>query len=153
MEATEQTVEIQKPSGIIPRAERTITYMIDNQQYIYRGVVSLSLIFNFIAMFGLIKLVTLFDASSFMYGTYGVGIFYPLLTVPLAMITAIIARKRLNERDPRGVTYFAIFLSLELINGGYLILLAGLYAILNKAFRKQWEFDGPEWFKKAAAAL
>ncbi|RYZ77373.1 MAG: hypothetical protein EOP05_02010 [Proteobacteria bacterium] len=149
MQSTEQAQTNQK--SLVDRASEQFNFYLENQHLLYRPVIWLSVIMNVISFVSMLRVFLVIDILSPTF--FHFDILYPLVILPLAVLVALSARRELNRGREQGITLFAALLVLELMNFRIFVVFAGLFAVLNSAFRNQWKMNSPKWYRSVCDSL
>ncbi|RYZ88308.1 MAG: hypothetical protein EOP06_11185 [Proteobacteria bacterium] len=142
--AEAQGDQLSVPASFLDKIAERFSFYLENQQSLYRPVIWLSVILNMISFVSMIRVFLVIDILSPTF--FHFDILYPLVTLPLAVLVALAARRELNLGKEQGITLFAVLLVLELMNFRIFVVFAGLFAVLNSAFRNHWKMNSPKWY-------
>ncbi|RYZ89682.1 MAG: hypothetical protein EOP06_08985 [Proteobacteria bacterium] len=141
------------PFSFFDKIAERFSFYLENQHLLYRPVIWLSVIMNVISFVSMIRIYVTFGVgldAIFMNGSLAL---YPLLTLPLAIVIALAAKRELSSGKPNGITLFAMMLVLEVANWNLLTVIAGCYAIGNSSARNEWREKAPKWYQKICAEI
>ncbi|MFZ4404718.1 MAG: hypothetical protein ACOYOK_11505, partial [Pseudobdellovibrionaceae bacterium] len=141
------------PDKLIDKIETKVNFYTSNQHLLWKPFLNLCLIFKWVGMVVSLGSIVSIDFQDLEWSNFYILQSGKLLLFAIFLFFANIflislTKRKLRQEKSQGVTLFAVFLLINLMQFNLIVFIFGLYPLFNSRFQRHAAEWLPEWYKK-----